>query len=73
MTNKYILIITVFFTLLNNIRAEEGMWLLSQMNLIEKDMQNKGISNDVLRKIIIPGLGYKLDTLPKNILELIEG
>ena len=48
---------------------------ISSLELFEniKDMQNKGISNDVLRKIIIPGLGYKLDTLPKNILELIEG
>ena len=25
------------------IKAEEGMWLLNQMHLIEKEMQNKGL------------------------------
>ena len=43
MTNKYISLIIVFLFILNSIKAEEGMWLLSQMNLIEKDMQDKGL------------------------------
>ena len=39
--NYLILSICLFFS--QNSKAEEGMWLLSQMGLIEKDMKAKGL------------------------------